>query len=227
MISAATAWFQQVGGTGRTLDLEVVSDGGTTGWRGWMAGVRQRLGEHIRAQLGGGEGGDRRRPGQWRPGRDPAGGCRRDAQFGPRPSAVGERAPSHRRSRRGDAADASPARAQPDAGAPLPPDPDRGRRRSARRHRLHDPHRRRGADDPLLHRRLAHPRRHRARARGADPAAGRDRRADRAAAVARIAGRAELPAELRGDHRDRGAPRPAQGARLSRQARGGASCCGC
>lgn len=50
------AWFQQVGATGRTLDLEVVSDKGPGGWRGWMAGVRQRLGDHIRAQLGGGEG---------------------------------------------------------------------------------------------------------------------------------------------------------------------------
>jgi competence protein ComEC len=53
---ARAAWFMQVGGSGRTLDLQVVSDQGKTGWRGWMAGVRQRLGEHIRTQLGGGEG---------------------------------------------------------------------------------------------------------------------------------------------------------------------------
>ncbi len=53
---ARAAWFMQVGGSGRTLDLQVVSDKGRTGWRGWMAGVRQRLGEHIRTQLSGGEG---------------------------------------------------------------------------------------------------------------------------------------------------------------------------
>jgi competence protein ComEC len=53
---ARAAWFLRVGGTGRTLDLKVVSDGGAGGWRDWMADVRQRLGEHIRSQLGGGEG---------------------------------------------------------------------------------------------------------------------------------------------------------------------------
>ncbi|HEX4736775.1 MAG TPA: ComEC/Rec2 family competence protein [Allosphingosinicella sp.] len=51
-----TAWFMPLGGSGRTLDLKVVSDQGPTGWRGWMEGLRQRLGEHIRKQLSGGEG---------------------------------------------------------------------------------------------------------------------------------------------------------------------------
>ena len=46
-------------------------------------------------------------------------------------------------------------------------DPDRRRRRRAGRHRLYLADRRRGADRPLLHRRLARPRRHRARPRGA------------------------------------------------------------
>jgi competence protein ComEC len=53
---ARAAWFMRVGGTGRTLDLKLVADGGAGGWRDWMADIRQRLGEHIRAQLGGGEG---------------------------------------------------------------------------------------------------------------------------------------------------------------------------
>jgi competence protein ComEC len=51
-----TAWFLRIGGSGRTLDLKVVSNEGPSGWRGWMASVRQRLGDHIRNQLAGGEG---------------------------------------------------------------------------------------------------------------------------------------------------------------------------
>ena len=96
---------------------------------------------------------------------------------------------------------------EPGAGAALPAGARRRRRRGAGRHRLHPAHRRRGADGPRLHRRLARPRRHRAGPGGADSAAGRGRRARRAAALARIAGRPELPAQLRGDHRDR---RPAR-----------------
>jgi competence protein ComEC len=51
-----TAWFMQLGASGRTLDLKLVADRGPTGWRGWMENVRQKLGDHIRKQLSGGEG---------------------------------------------------------------------------------------------------------------------------------------------------------------------------
>ena len=58
-------------------------------------------------------------------------------------------------------------------------------------HRLHPADRRGGADHPGLYRRRSGPHRHRARPRGADTAAGGRGRADRAAALARIAGRAQ------------------------------------
>jgi competence protein ComEC len=53
---ARAAWFQRIGGTGRTLDIRVASQQGPDGFSGWMAGVRQRLGDHILKRLGGGEG---------------------------------------------------------------------------------------------------------------------------------------------------------------------------
>jgi competence protein ComEC len=51
------AWFQQIGGSGRALDIAVVAPASerTVGAR--IAGWRQRLSAHIRTRLGGGEGG--------------------------------------------------------------------------------------------------------------------------------------------------------------------------
>lgn len=51
------AFFQRIGGSGRALDLELVSDGGAPGWRGTLADWRQRLSAHIRSKLEGGAGG--------------------------------------------------------------------------------------------------------------------------------------------------------------------------
>jgi competence protein ComEC len=50
------AWFQRIGGTGRVLDVAVVPGVGEGGWSAWIAGLRQRLGDHIASRLGGGEG---------------------------------------------------------------------------------------------------------------------------------------------------------------------------
>lgn len=50
------AWFQQLGGTGRALDLAVAPGVGQGGWSAWIAGLRQRLGDHIASRLAGGEG---------------------------------------------------------------------------------------------------------------------------------------------------------------------------
>ncbi|HEY0413736.1 MAG TPA: ComEC/Rec2 family competence protein [Allosphingosinicella sp.] len=50
------AWFQRIGGSGRVLDIEAVPGPAPTGWSTGMAGLRQRLGDHIAARLGGGEG---------------------------------------------------------------------------------------------------------------------------------------------------------------------------
>jgi competence protein ComEC len=52
------AWFQQIGGTGRALAVELIAPASSTGFSAWLAGLRQRLSAHIRAQLqGAGEGG--------------------------------------------------------------------------------------------------------------------------------------------------------------------------
>lgn len=51
------AFFQRIGGSGRALDLELISDGGAQGWRGTLAKWRQRLSAHIRSKLEGGAGG--------------------------------------------------------------------------------------------------------------------------------------------------------------------------
>ncbi len=106
--------------------------------------------------------GHRRRAGHGRPVRHSGGGCRGDAPLRPRPSAFGQRPSPDRRGRRGHAADPEAARVEPDAGAALPADPGRGSRGRAGRRRLYPADRRRGADGPLLHRRLAGPARHRA-----------------------------------------------------------------
>ncbi|MEA3038105.1 MAG: competence protein ComEC, partial [Sphingomonadales bacterium] len=50
------AWFQQIGGTGRALEIAVVPGTRQGGWSDWIAGIRQRLGEHIASRLDGGEG---------------------------------------------------------------------------------------------------------------------------------------------------------------------------
>ena len=53
-----TAWFQQIGGSGRALAVELIAPATRQGFSAWLAGLRQRLSAHIRAQLAGaGEGG--------------------------------------------------------------------------------------------------------------------------------------------------------------------------
>lgn len=51
-----SAWFQRIGGTGRVLDVAVAPGTGRGGWSSWIAGLRQRLGDHIASRLKGGEG---------------------------------------------------------------------------------------------------------------------------------------------------------------------------
>jgi competence protein ComEC len=51
---ARTAWFQQIGGTGRALDVAVTAPASSQSVAAVIAGWRQRLSAHIRAQLGGG-----------------------------------------------------------------------------------------------------------------------------------------------------------------------------
>jgi competence protein ComEC len=52
-----TAWFQRIGGTGRALDLALVTPAPSQGLAARIAGWRQRLSAHIRDRLGGAEGG--------------------------------------------------------------------------------------------------------------------------------------------------------------------------
>jgi competence protein ComEC len=54
---ARAAWFQGIGATGRALDATVIAPPRETGWNARVAAVRQRLADHVRAQLPGGEGG--------------------------------------------------------------------------------------------------------------------------------------------------------------------------
>ena len=53
------AWFQQIGGTGRALGVEVIAPASGQGFSARLAVLRQRLSTHIRTQLAGaaGEGG--------------------------------------------------------------------------------------------------------------------------------------------------------------------------
>ena len=55
---ARTAWFQQIGGSGRAIDVQVVRPASAQGWRAMVADWRQRLAGHARERLGdGAEGG--------------------------------------------------------------------------------------------------------------------------------------------------------------------------
>jgi competence protein ComEC len=55
---ARAAWFQQIGGSGRATNVEILSPPDSQGWRARLADWRQRLAAHIRERLGGGgEGG--------------------------------------------------------------------------------------------------------------------------------------------------------------------------
>jgi competence protein ComEC len=54
---ARAAWFQGIGGTGRATAAELVSPASRGSWRTALASSRQRLADHIRARIGGGEGG--------------------------------------------------------------------------------------------------------------------------------------------------------------------------
>jgi len=52
------AWFQQIGGTGRALSVELIAPASQQSFSGRLAALRQRLSAHIRARLeGAGEGG--------------------------------------------------------------------------------------------------------------------------------------------------------------------------
>jgi competence protein ComEC len=54
---AQHAWFQRIGGTGRALGkVEIAAPAAEQGWRARLATTRQRLADHVRARLGGGEG---------------------------------------------------------------------------------------------------------------------------------------------------------------------------
>jgi competence protein ComEC len=51
------AWFQGIGGTGRALGkIEVTAQAGEQDWRARLSATRQRLADHVRERLGGGEG---------------------------------------------------------------------------------------------------------------------------------------------------------------------------
>ena len=54
---ARAAWFQRIGGSGRAIDVSVVTPASETSWRARLADWRQRLAAHIRERLGGAEGG--------------------------------------------------------------------------------------------------------------------------------------------------------------------------
>jgi competence protein ComEC len=51
------AWFQGIGGTGRVLGkVELLAPASDSGWRARLSATRQRLADHVRERLGGGEG---------------------------------------------------------------------------------------------------------------------------------------------------------------------------
>ena len=54
---ARTAWFQQIGGSGRALDIAVTAPPAGQSWSARLAGWRQSLADHIRNRLDGGAGG--------------------------------------------------------------------------------------------------------------------------------------------------------------------------
>jgi competence protein ComEC len=54
---ARFAWFQQIGGSGRALDVDLLSRSGIRDWRSILSGWRQSLSAHIRSRLDGGAGG--------------------------------------------------------------------------------------------------------------------------------------------------------------------------
>jgi len=54
---ARAAWFQRIGATGRALDVAVTASPSAQSWSARLAVWRQRLADHIRLRLPGGEGG--------------------------------------------------------------------------------------------------------------------------------------------------------------------------
>jgi competence protein ComEC len=54
---ARAAWFQRIGATGRALDVAVTAAPAAQGWPARLSRWRQRLADHVRARLPGGEGG--------------------------------------------------------------------------------------------------------------------------------------------------------------------------
>jgi len=54
---ARSAWFARIGGSGRVLEIARLPGASQTGWGAWLAGLRQRLGDHIAGRLEGAQGG--------------------------------------------------------------------------------------------------------------------------------------------------------------------------
>lgn len=54
---ARAAWFAQIGGTGRALDIAIVASAAERGWRSRLSAMRQSLADHIAGRLEGGAGG--------------------------------------------------------------------------------------------------------------------------------------------------------------------------
>ena len=198
---ARAAWFQGIGGAGRALEPV---DGRRAGARRRARCARATGSAGISAtRLPGAERRHRRRARHRRPGGSPRGRRRGDAPLGPRPSALGQRPPSHRGGRRGDAADAEAARAEPRLALRFRlcwSPPGVGALAGIAYTLLT------GAEVPTVRACIAALLVLAGIALGREAlslAPGRGRRAGRAPALARSAGRRELPDELRRDHRDR------------------------
>ena len=54
---ARAAWFAEIGGSGRALDIAVTAPAGSQGWRARLSSARQALADHVRERLPGSEGG--------------------------------------------------------------------------------------------------------------------------------------------------------------------------
>ena len=101
---ARAAWFQGIGATGRRSARSRSSlRPARQGWRARLAGWRQRLADHIRRGSTGGEGGIAAALATGDQGGIPEADAEAMRRSGPRPSALGQRPPSHRSGRRGDA----------------------------------------------------------------------------------------------------------------------------
>ena len=214
MISRASRGSPGLGATGRGFAPVTVVTRRRRRGRGPARGADRGTSP---ARLDGQRGRDRRGAGDGRRRRDRRGGCGGDAARRAGAPAVGQRAAHHRGGRGDDAARrcgcSRSARGWRCAAA-LPLIAAVAGAVAAIGYTLLT-----GSEVPtirVVRRGAAGARRAGDGARGDDAAAGRGGRADRAAAVARSAGRAELPAVLRRGHRDRRAARTSARARLVR-----------